>query len=219
MYDGREIDNGEMKEWLDNTINTILNGRSAGDVLEIGTGSGMILFNLVGHGLQCYFGVEQSSWAVDFVAKQTAESLPSLLAGKVHVFKCTAEDVLRLDEPIRPSLVIMNSVVQYFPSQDYLFKILQYLVSLGSVGALFLGDVRSYALRKEFLAARTLHMVKDDATIEEFGYILANLEKVEPEPLLDPAFFTSLPGRLPGLRHVEILPKRMKATNELSSYR
>lgn len=217
MYDGREIDKGEMNDWLDDTINTILKGGSAGHVLEIGTGSGMMLFNLANHGLESYIGVEPSARAVDFAAK-TAKCLPAL-ADKVHVFKGTAEDILRLDKPISPSLAIMNSVIQYFPSQDYLFNIIQYLVNLGSVETIFLGDVRSYTLHKEFLATRTLHIVKEDASLEEFGHILGNLEKVEAELLLDPAFFTSLPSRLSGVRHVEILPKRMKAINELSSYR
>lgn len=40
------------------------------------------------------------------------------------------------------------------------------------------------------------------------------------ELLVDPAFFTSLVDRLPGLiDHVEILPKHMKASNELVQYR
>ncbi|KAI4248827.1 MAG: hypothetical protein L6R40_000838 [Gallowayella cf. fulva] len=217
MYDGSEIDKGEMNDWLDDTINTILNGGSAGHVLEIGTGSGMMLFNLASHGLESYIGVEPSARAVDFAAK-TAKCLPAL-ADKVHVFKGTAEDILRLDKPISPSLVVINSVIQYFPSQDYLLNIIQYLVNLGSVETIFLGDVRSYSLHKEFLATRTLHIVKEDASLEEFGHVLGNLEKVEPELLLDPAFFTSLPSRMSGVRHVEILPKRIKATNELSSYR
>lgn len=217
MYDGSEIDRGEMKDWLDDTMNTILNGGPAGHVLEIGTGSGMMLFNLANHGLESYVGVEPSTRAVNFAAK-FAKGLPAL-ADKVHIFQGTAEDILRLDKPISPSLVIMNSVIQYFPSQKYLFNIIQYLVNLGSVETIFLGDVRSYTLHKEFLAARSLHLVKEDVSLEEFGQLLRNLEEGESELLLDPAFFTSLPGRLSGVRHVEILPKRMKATNELSSYR
>jgi hypothetical protein len=38
--------------------------------------------------------------------------------------------------------------------------------------------------------------------------------------LVDPTFFIQLPQRLADVvEHVEILPKLMKATNELSSYR
>ncbi|KAK1914215.1 hypothetical protein P3342_007461 [Pyrenophora teres f. teres] len=55
MYDGSDIDTAEMNEWLDDTIATMLNGQRPGNVLEIGSGTGMILFNL-GDGLQSYVG-------------------------------------------------------------------------------------------------------------------------------------------------------------------
>ncbi len=49
---------------------------------------------------------------------------------------------------------------------------------------------------------------------------MAEMEEGEEELLVDPAFFTGLTSRLPGkIRHVEILPKKMRATNELSAYR
>ncbi|KAL8962051.1 MAG: hypothetical protein Q9183_005211, partial [Haloplaca sp. 2 TL-2023] len=217
MYDGRPIDNSEMNEWLDDTISTILDGDSAGHVLEIGTGSGMMLFNLASHGLESYVGVEPSERAVNFVCK-AAKCFPGL-ANKIHIIKGTAKDILHPHMPISPNLVIMNSVIQYFPNEDYLLDIIQYLVHLGSVETIFLGDVRSYALHKEFLATRTLHIVRDDVSLEDSSQILRNLEKVEPELLLDPGFFTSLSSRISGVAHVEIVPKRMKAINELSSYR
>ncbi|XP_044715671.1 AMP-binding enzyme domain-containing protein [Hirsutella rhossiliensis] len=218
MYDGKEIDSRDMNEWLDDTIETILNGGAAGRVLELGTGSGMILFSLARHGLESYVGVEPSSKAVDFTAK-TAKSDPAL-AGKVQVFKGTADDILRRPDDVgRPQLVVINSVLQYFPSQDYLFGIIRSLVGLEGVETIFFGDVRSYALHREFLAARALRMANKDVTLDEFRHIVGNLQRVEPELLVDPGFFTGLPDRLPGIRHVEILPKRMEATNELSSYR
>ncbi|KAK1914164.1 hypothetical protein P3342_007410 [Pyrenophora teres f. teres] len=42
MYDGSDIDTAEMNEWLDDTIATMLNGQRPGNVLEIGSGTGMI---------------------------------------------------------------------------------------------------------------------------------------------------------------------------------
>jgi methylase of polypeptide subunit release factors len=47
MYDGTDIDQVEMNEWLDDTIATIRNGNPLGHVLEVGTGSGMIFFNIL----------------------------------------------------------------------------------------------------------------------------------------------------------------------------
>ncbi|KAJ4354970.1 hypothetical protein N0V95_003349 [Ascochyta clinopodiicola] len=217
MYDGSEIDKAEMNEWLDDTIDTMLNGRKPGKVLEIGSGTGMILFNL-GDGLQSYVGLDPSRKAVEFVV-ETAKSIPAL-AGKVRLHKATAMDVGQLEQPMAANLVVMNSVVQYFPSQEYLFMIVQGLLKLKGARTLFFGDVRSYALHREFLAARALWMAGDKATKADIQRMMADMERVERELLVDPGFFTALPNRLPELvEHVEILPKKMKATNELSCYR
>ncbi|RSL90271.1 Enniatin synthase [Fusarium oligoseptatum] len=49
---------------------------------------------------------------------------------------------------------------------------------------------------------------------------IAELEEREEELLVEPAFFTTLQDRYPDLiNHVEILPKNMQTTNELSAYR
>lgn len=49
---------------------------------------------------------------------------------------------------------------------------------------------------------------------------MAQIEKSEEELLIDPAFFTALAKQFPDLvEHVEILPKKMRARNELSCYR
>ncbi|KAL7780527.1 hypothetical protein CFE70_010551 [Pyrenophora teres f. teres 0-1] len=217
MYDGSDIDKAEMNEWLDDTIATMLNGQRPGNVLEIGSGTGMILFNL-GDGLQSYVGLDPSRKAVQFIA-ETAKSIPGL-ASKIRMYKATAADVGRLEQPVAASLVVVNSVVQYFPSLDYLFKMVQQLVELEGTRTLFFGDVRSCALHREFLATRAVHMAGDKATKADIRRMVADMERVERELLVDPAFFTALPSRLPGLvEHVEILPKKMKATNELSCYR
>ena len=217
MYDGTEIDKAEMNEWLDETINTILNGRQPENVLEIGSGTGMILFNL-GVSLKTYVGLDPSKTAVDFI-EATVKFNPAL-AGKVRMYTATAADIGLLSRTIYADLIIVNSVVQYFPSQEYLFKVVQELLEIKGVKTLFFGDVRSHALHREFLAARALRIAGKNATKTDILSIMADMEQVELELLIDPAFFTALPSRLPHLvEHVEILPKRMKATNELSCYR
>ena len=46
MLDGKEIPHSEMSEWLEDTVRTIVDSGKIDNVVEIGTGSGMILFNL-----------------------------------------------------------------------------------------------------------------------------------------------------------------------------
>jgi hypothetical protein len=84
---------------------------------------------------------------------------------------------------------------------------------------IFFGDVQSFALHKEFLIMRAIEGQRY-LSQEDLRHILLNMQKSEPELLVDPGFFTSLLETLPGLvHHVEIMPKVMTATNELSCYR
>ncbi|KAL6855594.1 NRPS [Amphichorda felina] len=219
MYDGGDINKGEMNEWLDDTIMTMLNGSSAGHVLELGSGSGMIVFNLINNGLESYVGLDPSQKAVEFVTR-AANSLAAA-ASRVRMYKGTAADVgrLRMDRPLSPDLVVINSVAQYFPSLEYLSKVVEGILQLGA-RTIFFGDMRSYAMYREFHVTRSLYRVGKNPSREEVRRQMAEMEQMEVEFLVDPAFFTGLASRLPHLiEHVEILPKRMEATNELSCYR
>ncbi|RSL94849.1 Enniatin synthase [Fusarium ambrosium] len=133
MYDGCEIDKAEMQEWLDDTIKTLRDGQAPGHVLEIGTGSGMILLNL-GDGLQRYRGLEPSRSAAAFT-NAVIKSIPSL-AGRAEVHVGTAQDIGQLSD-LHPELVVLNSVVQYFPSPEYLTGVTDTLVHLPGVRRLF----------------------------------------------------------------------------------
>ena len=217
MYDGSDIDKGQMNEWLDDTIETMLNGSQPGNVLEIGTGSGMILFNLT-EGMESYVGLEPSGRAVEFIT-EAAKSVP-VLANKVKMFEATTADLGRLGSTMSPNLVVLNSVIQYFPSQVYLLGVVQELLGLEGIKTLFFGDVRSYALHRQILAARALHIAGGKANKNEIRRIMAEMERAESELLVDPAFFITLRDRLSDqIAHVEILPQKIHATNELSSYR
>ncbi|KAJ4155409.1 hypothetical protein LMH87_000652 [Akanthomyces muscarius] len=216
MYDGSEIDKAEMQEWLDDTIHTLVDGQALDHVLEIGTGSGMVLFNL-SSGLQSYVGLEPSKSAAAF-ANNAIKSTPTL-AGKAEVFVGTATDTDQLND-LHPDLVLFNSVLQYFPATEYLAQVVDTLVHLGSAKRVFFGDVRSQATNRHFLAARAMHSLGNNATKEDVRKKMAEMEEREEEFLVEPAFFTTLANQFPDLvRHVEVIPKNMQATNELSAYR
>ncbi|KAF4341220.1 enniatin synthase [Fusarium beomiforme] len=216
MYDGTEIDKAEMQEWLDDTIKTLRDDQAPGHVLEIGTGSGMILFNL-GDGLQTYRGLEPSKSAAAFT-NSVIKSIPSL-SGRAEVHVGTAQDIDQLAD-FHPDLVVLNSVVQYFPSPEYLAQVADTLVHLPGVKRLFFGDIRTNATNKHFLASRAIRTLGNVATKDAVRQKMAELEEREEELLVEPAFFTTLQDRFPDLiHHVEILPKNMQATNELSAYR
>lgn len=217
-YDGAPLNHSDMNEWLDDTIETLLGSSSSHslNVLELGTGSGLVLFGIA-ENLESYLGLELSQTAVDFVTA-TASSIPSL-AEKVRVHQGTATD-LNLLGPASPSVVVINSVAQYFPSQDYLLEVIKGILRLSSVRTVFLGDIRSYALQKEFLISKAFHKSGQRATKDDFREAMMGMAQAEIELLVDPGFFTGLPDQFPDvIKHVEILPKKMRANNELSRYR
>ncbi|KAF7189289.1 Nonribosomal peptide synthetase TES, partial [Pseudocercospora fuligena] len=224
MYDGSPIPRHEMEEWLQDTLNTIRSicpTRHLGKVLEVGSGSGMILLNLASESQQ-YIGLEPSTDAVNFV-NAAVESL-SNISSKARVYQGSAAEVRYWMDEFQPDLVIVNSVTQLFPSMEYLFKVVEDCAEQQRPHQrtrLFFGDVRSYALYNEFLAHKALqNHVENMIDLAEFRNIVADQASLEKELLIHPAFFTTLLKKLSGtVEHVEILPKKMTATNELSSYR
>ncbi|KAE8378091.1 hypothetical protein BDV26DRAFT_292570 [Aspergillus bertholletiae] len=217
MYDGCNIDLTDMDEWLDDTLQTLLNGQNPGKVLEIGTGSGMILFNIT-KGLEEYVGIElvpKLARTVEQVANADER-----LAGRVKVHPGMADRIEDFIPGFIPDLVIINSVAQYFPSAGYLSEVILKLIRLQGVKTLFFGDIRSYPLYDEFLVSKALHNAGAKATQDEVRKCIVESKEAETELLVDPAFFTSLINQFPDrVEHVEILPKLLSATNELSCYR
>ncbi|KAK1146767.1 putative NRPS-like protein biosynthetic cluster [Aspergillus melleus] len=119
MYDGTVIDSLAMEEWFDDTIQTVLDGDHPRRVLEIGTGSGMVLFNIA-PGLEQYVGVEPAEKLA--AAIQHRADRHEELSRKVELHAGTADQILTLCTDFSPSLDVVNSVAQYFPSADYLFQ-------------------------------------------------------------------------------------------------
>ncbi|KXS98356.1 hypothetical protein AC578_4676 [Pseudocercospora eumusae] len=217
MIDGRIIEENAMIEWLEDILRVAVpEGERAGNVLEIGTGTGMILFNL-GPEMDSYVGLEPSESAVRFTTN-AIKSRPDLV-GKAQVRIGTALDLPSLGE-IQPNLVILNSVVQYFPSVEYLKVVLTLILGLPGVRKIVFGDIRSYSLYTEFLSAKTLHALHYSASKEQFRRRMKVFQEEEEELLISPLWFTWLAEDFPEqIEYVEVLPKIMRAETELNGYR
>ena len=107
----------------------------------------MILSNLIGR-LSSYIGLDPEWSATTFVNRASGK-VPELA-----VEVGTATDAAQLNGSDLANLVVINSTTQYFPSREYLLHVVEYLVNLENVERIFFGDVRSYALYKDFLAAK-----------------------------------------------------------------
>ncbi|GAA1945970.1 hypothetical protein GCM10009754_12290 [Amycolatopsis minnesotensis] len=210
-YDGDPIPVEHMREWRAATVERITE-LSPVNVLEIGVGTGLLMSQLAPRA--------ERYWGTDFAApviRKLGEELrrdPSL-AAKVELRCRPADDLDGLPGGFFDTVVI-NSVIQYFPSAEYLAEVVTGAVELlAPGGALFVGDVRNLALLRRFHTAIQLGRGTPADRLESAVDRAVALEK---ELLLAPEFFTALADRLPGVG-VEIRTKHARHHNELSRYR
>ena len=214
-YTGQAMTAAEMREWVENTVSRILAGKPQ-RVLEIGCGSGLLLFPVAKH-CQEYWGADYSSATIDNLERLcgTIEGL----AGKVRLFHRTADNLAGIPQAAFDTVVI-NSVVQYFPSVDYLLQVLEGVMkAIAAHGKIFLGDIRSLPLLEPYHAAVQLSRAAADKTLEQWQKQVNQSVATEEELLIEPQFFIALKQRFPQISWVEIVPKRGQAENELTQFR
>jgi non-ribosomal peptide synthetase component F/thioesterase domain-containing protein len=214
-YTGAPIPLGQMREWRAAAVDRI-RGLGPRRVLEIGVGSGLLLAHLA--------PVCVEYWGTDFSAP-TIQTLQAAVAkqswGDRVQLRVQPADVADGLPEGHFDVVVLNSVVQYFPSAGYLLDVLAVAMrSLAPGGALFIGDVRNLSLLRAF----TTGMLCADSTGgEDTAAVMRERVRremlAEQELLLAPEFFAALPQHLPDIAAVEVQLKQMRAVNELSGYR
>jgi SAM-dependent methyltransferase len=116
--------------------------------------------------------------------------------------------------------VILNSVVQYFPSIGYLVRVLEGAVkALAPGGFIFIGDVRSLPLLQAFHASVQLYQAEPSLTCEQLRQRVQMQMFQETELVIDPTFFTALKQRFPQISDVQIQLMRGRHHNELTQFR
>ena len=154
-YTGAPIPLGQMREWQAAAVNRIM-ALQPRRVLEIGVGSGLLLAH-VAPGCVEY-------WGTDFSAP-TIQTLQEAVAGqswgdRVRL-RVQPADVAEGLPQGHFDVVVLNSVIQYFPSAGYLLDVLAVAMRLlAPGGAVVIGDVRNLSLLRAF----TTGMLCADAT-------------------------------------------------------
>ncbi|TRU33563.1 MAG: amino acid adenylation domain-containing protein [Microcystis aeruginosa Ma_MB_F_20061100_S20] len=215
-YTGQAIPPAEMREWVDQTVSRILGNQPPQRVLEIGCGSGLLLFRVAKH-CQEYWGADYSAATINNLEHlcSTIEGLE----GKVKLLHRTADDFTGIPQANFDRIVI-NSVVQYFPSVDYLLQVIAGAVkAIADRGKIFLGDIRSLSLLEPYHAAVQLARAEANKTLEQWQKQVNQSVATEEELLIEPQFFIALKQRFPRISWVEIAPKRGQADNELTQFR
>ena len=214
-YTGEPIPLEQMREWRAAAVHRI-RGLRAARVLEIGVGSGLLLAQLAPDCVE-YWGTDFSAPTIETLQAAVA-SQPWANRVRLRVQPADVADGLPQGHF---DAMVLNSVVQYFPSAGYLLEVLAAAMRrLKPGGALFIGDVRNLTLLRAF----TTGMLCAGSTgAEETAAVMRERVRremlAEQELLMAPEFFAALPEHLPDIAAVDVQLKQMRSVNELSSYR
>lgn len=212
-YTGKPIPEAEMREWVQVTVDRIL-ARKPRNVLEIGCGTGMLLFRIAPHCAR-YHGVDFSARAIRYVEAEVQRRG----LGNVTLAHGAANEITGL-EPNSFDLVVINSVIQYFPGIDYLTDVLRRVASLvREGGAIFVGDVRSLPLNEAFHCSVALEQASDDVAVSEVRQRVRQRLERDSELVMDPAFFRAASQMAPTITGVSIQLKGGRCLNELTRFR
>ncbi|MDZ8263789.1 non-ribosomal peptide synthetase [Nostoc sp. ChiQUE01b] len=213
-YTKQAIPDWEMREWVESTVSRILS-LSPQRVLEIGCGTGLLL-SRVAPNCEEYWGCDYSSAALQHV-EQACKKVAGL--NNVRLLHQMADNFALIPKGEFDTVVI-NSVVQYFPSVEYLLQVVEgAIAAIGHRGTLFMGDVRSLPLLEPFHAAVQLSQAPVDRTIEQWQRLVHSSVAAEEELVIAPSFFIALQKSFPQITRVEIQPKRGYFENELTQFR
>ncbi|HSW56212.1 MAG TPA: amino acid adenylation domain-containing protein [Ignavibacteriaceae bacterium] len=212
-YTGDPIPENEMREWVDHTVNRIMSLKPA-NVLEIGCGTGLLLFKIAPQ-CQKYMGLDFSSR----VLNKTKEIVRARNLNNVELLCQEAHNFDNIDTNLY-DVIVINSVVQYFPGSDYLITVIEKAAQvLKPGGKIFIGDVRSRELLNIFSVSVEIERTKNISDTTELRKLADKRVSEEEELLFDPQFFYLLKNKVRNISNVEVHLKRGKHLNELTKYR
>lgn len=182
-YTGMPIPAKEMHEWVDHTVERILSLQPS-QVLEIGCGTGLLLCRIISHCSQ-YWGTDFAPEALRQIQQlqMSGQDWPqlTLLQRPADNFEDIQTDAF--------NTVIINSVVQYFPSIDYLVQVLAGAVNAVKPGGfIFVGDVRSLPLLEAYHASVALYQASSALSTLQLQERVQQRLNQEEELVIHPGF-------------------------------
>lgn len=210
----QQIPEEQMMVWLRSTVDRILN-LNPDRILEIGCGVGLVLQHVAPN---------RSSYVATDCSSAALASLRRLIKNQkelahVRLDQRDAATFAGLEDRYF-DLIILNSVVQYFPDVRYLLTVIEKALRVvGSGGHIFIGDVRDLSLLRTFHSSTEIYKASDDMTVGKLKNRINKAMALEKELMIDAGFFRKLPDVFPRIAEVELLVKEGSANKELSGYR
>ena len=213
-YSGEMIPVEEMRIWIEETVSQ-LRGLNPRRVLEVGCGTGLLLTRLAAN-CESYIGIDFSQEVLrqlkGYLSSRPDLSHVQLREGMAHELSFLGDDSV--------DLVILNSIVQYFPSTDYLLQALEQAVRVTKKGGhIFVGDVRNLALQEAYHASVQMYKAGADLTLAELRRLMQQGKRKEKELLIDAELFAELGRSWKKVGRVKSGLKKGDYDNELSRFR
>ncbi|MET9503373.1 amino acid adenylation domain-containing protein [Streptomyces sp. NPDC006622] len=214
-YTGEPLPLSEMREWRAATVRRILD-LGPRRVLELGVGTGLLLSRIAPHCAE-YWGTDFSEHVIGELGRHVAAD--ETLRERVTLRVQAAHDPSGLPTG-HFDTIVLNSVVQYFPSADHLAEVLTTAARLlAPGGTLFVGDVRNVRLLRALKAGVQAHRMSGPPDLAVLRREVEHDLMTEKELLVDPDFFAAVAERLPDIGAVGVSLKEGSYDNELSRYR
>ncbi|HYR11831.1 MAG TPA: condensation domain-containing protein, partial [Longimicrobium sp.] len=212
-YTGQSFSEEEAFQSVNDSVGR-LRGLQPRRVLEIGCGTGLILLRVAPH-CEEYWATDISAVAVERLRRRLQEHP---IDTPVHLSQRSAEELDGI--PGQFDVVVINEVVQYFASVEYLVTVIERAARLVAPGGtLFLGGIRSFPLFEAFQTSIALFQSAASATAGDLRRRVRGQMAQEKELLVAPEFFRALASHLPELRGVSVLLKGGQAVNEFTKFR
>ncbi|MCX4910365.1 amino acid adenylation domain-containing protein [Streptomyces sp. NBC_00878] len=214
-YDGHLLPMEQLREIQDDTAARLRSLR-ARRVLDIGVGAGLTLARLAPT-CDAYWGTDLSAPVIDNIRAQVDRD--PALAGKVELRCQPADDLDGLPRDFF-DLVVINSVIQHFPTVDYLVRVLTNAMDLiRPGGSVVIGDVRHLGLLRSLKTAIHLHRADDRTDAAEIRRDVEHALALEKDLMMHPEFFVALADRMDTVAAVDMRLKPGRYHNEFTRYR
>jgi len=162
-FTDKEYTSEEIDSWFGSTVNSIEQVHpKGGSLLELGSGTGMVI-----HGVQSMCGRIVASDVSKYSIEKIESDIKEYKWDHIEVVEGDALTVLdKIDEKF--DTIVLNTIVQYFPSLTYLNQVLiKAKALLKDPGNIYIGDIRDSKLLHNFHLALLLSKTQDTPNIKQ----------------------------------------------------
>ncbi|NEQ65703.1 MAG: amino acid adenylation domain-containing protein [Symploca sp. SIO2D2] len=214
-YDNQSLPEIQMRIWAGDIVAQVL-AHQPEKVCEIGCGTGLLLFQIAPH-THAYYGIDISSISLEYIQQQILQEPEKY--GQVNLAQKRADELGDLAAQSF-DVVILNSVIQYFPNVEYLWQVISQAIRLVKPGGIIiLGDVRNFSLMRAFHSAVQLYQATPSLSLQQLQEKIDRQMQQEKELLVSPELFVALKEKHPEITQVQIRLQRGREQNELNKYR